>query len=559
MATSDDAVRRAYGVLATSLNEALIETRQAFEPHAALLPKGRIGDLDGLLAEFARRRVRIAIYGEVKAGKSTLLNALAGKELSPVAFDPLTSVPLRVTYGSRTVWQVGAHRVETLAELAQIMRTGVRDAHEVAVETEADLLQLGGQVDLVDTPGVGSEARYDAISAEALRSLDAVVLVVRYPGLFTQATRTLVSGLQGHIGKLFVVWNLDAHCAELNAEERERHATTLRTDVAGAHELYLVDARAAARATAAGDAAVLAASGLPQFTSALGRFASSDKRQVAALREAGKRAVGWIEEGQQLLAQRRGGLDARLGDIRERLNKVQAGADAKVNAARGQFADFQAAAAAAGQQRASAVAQQADALQKAVRTARGIWVRSGKSDALDAAVSSAAGAFSSASTAANRTAAEALREAAKRFGTVVASPAPPHTDVRPGALAPPERLDRARTGSVRLLRRAVWKRWYLPGLATLERSGIANALAAQNAWYEQAVKQAEQSLRGVLDGRLADVARTAQSEQERIRVETNFLAEEAEAAALAQHLPTLGNARERLDEVSKEARRLADS
>ena len=53
MATSDDAVRRAYGVLATSLNEALIETRQAFEPHAALLPKGRIGDLDGLLAEFA--------------------------------------------------------------------------------------------------------------------------------------------------------------------------------------------------------------------------------------------------------------------------------------------------------------------------------------------------------------------------------------------------------------------------------------------------------------------------------------------------------------------------
>ena len=559
MATTDDAVRRAYGVLATSLNEALIETRHALEPHAALLPKGRIGDLDGLLAEFARRRVRIAIYGEVKAGKSTLLNALAGKELSPVAFDPLTSVPLRVTYGTRTVWQVGAHRVETLAELAQIMRTGVRDAHEVTVETEADLLQLGGQVDLVDTPGVGSDERYDAISAEALRSLDAVVLVVRYPGLYTQATRSLVSSLQGHIGKLFVVWNLDAHCAELSAEERERHAATLRSDVAGAHELYLLDGRAATRATAAGDNAALQASGLPQFTSALARFASSEKRQVAALREAGKRAVGWIEQAQDLLAQRRGGLDARLGGIRERLNKAQASADAKVAAARGQFTDFQAAAAAAGQQRASTVAQQADALQKAVRAARRAWVRSGQADQLEAAVTSAAEAFGSASAAANRTAADALRDAAKKFGTVVAPPAADHPDVRPAALAPPERLDRARTGSVRVLRRAVWKRWYLPGLATLERSGITGAQAAQTAWYEQAVKQAEQSVRGVLDSRLADIARAAQSEQERIRVETNFLAEEAEAAALAQHLPTLSSTRERIDEVGKEARRLADS
>ncbi|MEO8604473.1 MAG: hypothetical protein ABI629_18015, partial [bacterium] len=316
---------------------------------------------------------------------------------------------------------------------------------------------------------------------------------------------------------------------------------------------------AAARAAAAGDAAGLAASGLMEFTSALARFASSDKRQVAALREAGKRAVRWIEEGQNLLAQRRGGLDARLGSIRERLNKAQAEADAKANTARGKFADFQAAAAAAGQQRASAVAQQADVLQKAIRSARRAWVSSGQADVLSAAVASAAEAFGAASAAANRSAAEALRDAAKKFGTVVATPAAEHTDVRPDALAPPERLDRARTGSVRMLRRAVWKRWYLPGLATLERTGIANALAAQNAWYEQAVKQAEQSVRGVLDGRLADVARAAQSEQERIRVETNFLAEEAEAAALAQHLPTLANARERLEEVSKEARRLADS
>src|SRR5215472_11000647 len=225
---TDDTARRVYGVLATSLNELLVEMRQALDPHAALLPKGRVDDVDALIAEFARRRVRVALYGEVKAGKSTLLNALAGAELSPVAFDPLTSIPVRVTYGNRTVWQVGGHRLDNVAELTQLMRTGVRDAVEVVIETDVDLLQLGGQVDLLDTPGVGSEERFDTISAETLRSLDAVVLVVRYPALYTQVTRRLVEGLQADIGKLFIVWNLDADCAELGKDEITRQDERLR-------------------------------------------------------------------------------------------------------------------------------------------------------------------------------------------------------------------------------------------------------------------------------------------------------------------------------------------
>src|ERR1043166_1633886 len=89
----------AFGTLATRLNTALGRGRQALAGHAALLTGGMLGELDGFLAEFERRRVRIAIYGEVKAGKSTLINAIAGVPLSPVAFEPLTSIPVRVTYG----------------------------------------------------------------------------------------------------------------------------------------------------------------------------------------------------------------------------------------------------------------------------------------------------------------------------------------------------------------------------------------------------------------------------------------------------------------------------
>jgi hypothetical protein len=554
---SDDTARRVYGLLTTSLNEALVEMRHVMERHADLLPKGRVADVDALLVEFERRRIRIALYGEVKAGKSTLLNALAGAELSPVAFDPLTSIPVRVTYGTHTVWQLGSHRLDNLAELTQLMRAGVRDGGEVVIETDVDLLQLGGQVDLLDTPGVGSDERFDAISAEALHLLDAVVLVVRYPALYTLVTRRLVEALQADIAKLFVVWNLDADCAELSADERTRQADTLRNDVAGAHELHLVDARAGFRARQSGDEAAQSASGLPAFTAALGRFASSDKRQVTALREAAKRAQRWIAEAQKLLAARRKALEEKLGEIRQRLQQIQGAADTKSTAARGRFSEYQAAAVAAGRQRTAAVTTAGEALHTALRAARRAWIQTGKITELQAAVGGAAERYVEACSVANRAGADALREAAKQFGSVISTGPPERSDLVPPSLAPLERVERSLTGRARILRRAIWKRWYLPGLTTLERTGIGADVVAQQSWFEQAAQSAEAAVRTVLDGRLADIARSAQADMERIRVETNFLAEEAEHEALVENVPALAAQRERIDQIGNEARSLA--
>ena len=100
-------------------------------------------------------------------------------------------------------------------------------------------------------------------------------------------------------------------CAEISAKERKRQADKLRADVAGANELYLVDARAAFKAAQNGDASARKSSGLEEMTTALGRFASSDKRQVTALREASKRAVQWITEALRAMADRRKKLESK--------------------------------------------------------------------------------------------------------------------------------------------------------------------------------------------------------------------------------------------------------
>jgi molybdopterin-guanine dinucleotide biosynthesis protein len=548
----------AFGTLATQLNDALGRVRPALEPHAARLPDGTLAGLDVLLAEFARRRIRIALYGEVKAGKSTLLNAIAGAALSPVAFEPLTSIPVRVTYGERTAWRVGNRRLDSVAALERLMREQAfaGGAQEVVAETDLDLLELGGQVDLLDTPGVGSAAEFDAVSADALRSLDAVILVVRYPALFTQFTRHVMDGLQADIGKLFVVWNLDADCAELTPVERTRHAETLRANVAGAHDLFLVDARAGFRAMQADDGAGSVASGLTTLIAALRRFASSTGREVAALREAAKRAHRALAAAHDCLVERHASLDHLLKETRTLLMAVQARAEAEVRAARGRFGDCENALVRIREEAAATAAQLARECRRQLRRARRQWIRRGDYGALAAATATATAGYADAVASANQATEHAVHAAAAAFGTSVVGTPRSRTAPAVGPLAPEERIDRAARGRAQLLRRALWRNWYVPGLTTLDRTGIIEDVKAQAVWVNGVVQAARDAGRTTLASRLTDITQRADAELQQIKLETNFAANEAEFEQLSQHLPQVAAQVERARHIAAEARAL---
>ena len=111
---------------------------------------------------------------------------------------------------------------ERVEEVARLMRLGAAESDEIVAETPVDMLRLGGQVDLLDTPGVGSDDRADQISADVLESLDAVVLVVRYPALFTKVTRKIMAGLESSIGKCR---GLESRCRLRGALERGASAS----------------------------------------------------------------------------------------------------------------------------------------------------------------------------------------------------------------------------------------------------------------------------------------------------------------------------------------------
>ena len=104
----------------------------------------------------------VGVFGRVSAGKSSLINALAGTAVLPVGATPATAVPLRVSrgpLGAEVHLLEGGSRSITVGEIAAYgtedrnpqNRLGVR-----AIEVQAPSVAAG--LRFVDTPGVGSLA-----------------------------------------------------------------------------------------------------------------------------------------------------------------------------------------------------------------------------------------------------------------------------------------------------------------------------------------------------------------------------------------------------------------
>jgi len=554
---SSDAVR-AFGTLTTRLSDSLGRTRDALTAHAALVPGGALTELDALLADFERRRLRIAVYGEVKAGKSTLVNALAGAPLSPTAFDPLTAIPVRITYGPTPAWRAGGQVLPSVAALEALMRTSLTDPaaehpHEVVVETNLDVLGLGGQVDLIDTPGVGADSHFDAVTAEALQGLDAVILVVRYPALFTQFTRHLVKTLDADIGKLFVVWNLDAACYELTPADRERHAGTLREHVAGAHDLCLVDARAAVNAAQPANPGHRPWSGLEDLTTTLRTFASSGERDLTALRQTAKRVDGWLGATVVALGERQATLDQTLTEARRQLDDAAAAASGEAAAARDRFDTFSAAAEQHRLTLAATAEKLAADLRRQLHSARRQWIRTADAGALEGLVSDAVQRFADDLAESAGQSTRALASAAGDYGATVDLPDWERQAPSVGEIVPADRQQRATTGRLARLRRSLWKRWYLPGWTQLEGAGVTELVTSIGRWVESAAATTRAAGNAVLVTQLADIEERAAAETARIKEATSFVAVEAEHTQLTADLPTVVAERNAIQQLSQEA------
>jgi len=148
------------------------------------------GRLDRATAQLRAVDVTVAVVGEFKQGKSTLVNALLRTDVCPVDPDVVTAVPTVLRFGKEpsVTLQVLADdgSVETVAVPFDQLRRHVTEGAPAAdgaraprsVEVRLDRRLLGAGLSLIDTPGVGGlDSAHGNLTLGALAGAGAALFV----------------------------------------------------------------------------------------------------------------------------------------------------------------------------------------------------------------------------------------------------------------------------------------------------------------------------------------------------------------------------------------------
>ena len=179
--------------------------------------------LNELSHRFSEGRFHLAVLGQFKRGKSTLLNALIGESILPVGVVPLTAASTFIQFGETAKIKVryqdnrpegefdGASTDERSAFLAGFVtekgnpqnRQGIA---EVQVDLPVPILSDG--LVLIDTPGIGSTCRNNTtVTLDFLQQCDAALFLVSADPPITEVELEFLRLVKEKVPRLFFVLN----------------------------------------------------------------------------------------------------------------------------------------------------------------------------------------------------------------------------------------------------------------------------------------------------------------------------------------------------------------
>ncbi len=312
----------------------LLDSALGLAAKVSPLTSATFASLRELRSRLAQQRLQLAVLGQFKRGKSTLLNALIGGEVLPMGVLPVTAISTFLEAAKApalTEVYLDGHVSEAIFETAEALRDRLaclvtEEANpgnrlglsRVMVHLPSELLQRG--VVLIDTPGVGSTFQHNTAAADAvLPASDAALFVVSSDPPITQVEVDYLNRIRLNANHIIVVLNKIDLLGPTDATRAEVFLRKALTEHGGFDDpqVFALSARSALTAKLAGDAAGLEQSGLAALERRLLEFVDHDKADVlqAAIARKAATLVGELAFQAELELQ---SLRLPLSDLEER-------------------------------------------------------------------------------------------------------------------------------------------------------------------------------------------------------------------------------------------------
>jgi hypothetical protein len=204
--------------------------------------------LRSLVEKIESQQAYLLIFGPLKSGKSTLMNAISGAYVSEVTSLPGYPCLVYVRHAEEPRFSVTRYNGrESIFANGSVLKDVIADSHIALAEQIRVTEEAGAEFDprinfneairradvslpvrslaesgtvLVDTPGLYSRMKfgYDVLAREFRNSAACAVFVVKTDNLFLEQVFAEFNQLLGLFSRIFLVINVDSHKRDLQAD-----------------------------------------------------------------------------------------------------------------------------------------------------------------------------------------------------------------------------------------------------------------------------------------------------------------------------------------------------
>lgn len=282
----------------------------------------------------------VGIMGEFKRGKSTVINALLGKEVLPADILPCSATLNQIKWDSRPHAEVrfkdGSVKEVSIEELADYVTKLTEESEQNSANVDEAVVYYPCQfcqngVKIIDTPGLNDDERMNQVAESVLPTLDAIIMVIVPDAPFSISEADFVRNkvMFSDLARIVFVINkidmvrprdrqrvIDSITKKIQSSVLEKVSSIYGEDSTEYHEavsklggirVYPLSARDALDGKLEGDAELLEESGMVEFEQVLTKLLT-EERGLLELVAPVNTLLGAAKEASDIITMRRNAL-----------------------------------------------------------------------------------------------------------------------------------------------------------------------------------------------------------------------------------------------------------